>query len=611
MAIVAGYLGSSSGREQKNGGVLRSAVFIRILLLMQHLHFTFRKLLLCICSCLLGLSSMAQEKFLNPILAGFYPDPSITRVGDDFYMVHSTFSYFPGVPIFHSKDLVNWRQLGHVLDRPEQLDVEGLGISRGIFAPTIEHHKGTFYMITTLVDKGGNFVVTAKDPAGPWSNPVWLPEVNGIDPSIFFDEGGKAYIQYNSEAPNNAPLYEGHRTIRQIEFDWQNLKTVGAPTILVNGGVDLSTKPVWIEGPHIYKKGEYYYLMAAEGGTSVNHSEVILRSRQVTGPYIPYAGNPILTQRHLPADRPYPVSATGHADLVETPNGEWWAIFLATRPYDAQDHYNIGRETFLAPVRWVDGWPIINPDHEEVQYSYKRPELPQGKADFPLNGNFTQRDEFSQAQLPLHWIFVRTPRSQWYGLSQPKGQLSLNLRPETLSGKANPSYVARRQQHWTGTASTKLDFQPKAPSELAGLAVFQGEEHYYVLGKSLNTAGEEVIQLRKAAKGSNAAGTATTELLAETKLAKGERNKPLLLKIAFDKGRYHFYYATTDEEWKRLKEEVDGTFLSTRVSGGFVGTTLGPYATSQGQKSTNKARFDWFEYSGADEVYKQGAGQAK
>ncbi|AHM63132.1 Alpha-N-arabinofuranosidase [Flammeovirgaceae bacterium 311] len=559
---------------------------------------------------------MAQSgnTFINPILSGFYPDPSITRVGEDYYMVHSTFSYFPGVPVMHSKDLVNWKQIGNVLDRPEQLDLDGLGISRGIFAPTIEHHNGTFYMVTTLIDGGGNFVVTAKNPAGPWSDPVWLRNVSGIDPSLFFDEDGKAYIIYNSEAPDNKPLYDGHRTIRMMEFDWQNLKAVGTPIILVNGGVDISKKPVWIEGPHIYKKGGYYYLMAAEGGTSVNHSEVILRSTTVTGKYIPYPGNPILTQRHLPADREYPVSATGHADLVQTQNGDWWAVFLATRPYDKNDSYNLGRETFLAPVSWKEGWPIINPDFEEVQYSYQRPDLPETKTDFPLNGNFTQRADFDQKQLPMHWTFVRTPRTKWYSLEQPAGQLTLDLRPETLSGKQNPSYVARRQQHWTGNATAKMQFKPAAANEFAGIATFQGEQNYYALGKSLSANGEEVIQLLQSNKGADAAregtardaGTADagTTVIAEQKLAKSERGKPLYLKVEFDKGNYNFYYTTKQGDWKLLKSGVDGTFLSTRVSGGFVGTTMGPYATSQGKQSASKASFDWFEYSGNDEVYK-------
>lgn len=542
---------------------------------------------------LISLAVQAQEKFLNPILAGFYPDPSICRAGDDFYLVHSTFSYYPGVPIFHSKDLVNWKQIGNILDRPEQLDVEGLGVSRGIFAPAIEYHDGVFYMITTLVDKGGNFVVTATNPAGPWSDPVWLREVSGIDPSIFFDKDGKAYILYNSDAPDNKPLYDGHRTIRILEFDYKNLKTVGQPSILVNGGVDISKKPVWIEGPHIYNVNGYYYLMAAEGGTSVNHSEVILRSEKATGPYVPYDKNPILTQRHLPNDRPNPVSATGHADLVQTKNGEWWAVFLATRPYDTEDHYNIGRETFLAPVTWQDGWPIINAEHELVQYSYTRPNLPEAKlSDFPLNGNFRYREDFNDSKLPMHWLMLRTPHTDWYSLSQPSGKLTLAVRPEELSGKSNPSFLARRQQHITGSASTIMEFQPTGDSEFAGIAAFQGEKHHYLLGKTI-AKGKQVVQLRKAD------GT----VLAEQQLSKKESKLPLQLKIDFDGARYAFSYATKDGAWKLLQGEVDGRYLSTRVSGGFVGVTLGIFATSQGKSSNSKAAFDWFDYEGNDAIY--------
>ncbi|AKD05467.1 xylan 1,4-beta-xylosidase [Pontibacter korlensis] len=536
----------------------------------------------------------AQEKIINPVLPGFYPDPSICRAGDDYYLITSTFSYYPGVPIFHSKDLVNWQQIGNILNRPEQLDVEGLGVSRGIFAPAIAYHDGTFYMVTTLVDKGGNFVVTATNPAGPWSDPVWLPEVSGIDPSLFFDEGGKAYILYNSDAPDNKPLYDGHRTIRIQEFDYKNLRTVSEPTILVNGGVDISKKPVWIEGPHIYKVNGYYYLMAAEGGTSVNHSEVILRSQNVTGPYIPYENNPILTQRHLPNDRPNPVSATGHADLVQTQNGEWWSIFLATRPYDTEDHYNIGRETFLAPVTWKDGWPIINAKHEEVQYSYTRPNLPEAKlSDFPLNGNFRYREDFTASELPMYWMMLRTPRSNWYSLSQPTGSLSMEVRPEELSGKGNPSYIARRQQHLEGSASTRMKFNPASKNEIAGIVAFQGEKNYYTLGKTISK-GKQVVQLRKA----------DNAVLAEETLSRKESKKPLQLKIAFDGGKYSFYYTTNEGDWKLLKADVDGTYLSTRVAGGFVGVTLGMYATSQGKPSASKAEFEWFDYEGNDDIYK-------
>ncbi|HEX6041543.1 glycoside hydrolase family 43 protein, partial [Longimicrobium sp.] len=234
--------------------------------------------------------------YLNPVLAGFHPDPSIVRVGDDFWMVNSSFSYFPGVPLFHSRDLVNWTQTGHVLDRPSQLDLDSSGISRGIFAPAIEHHAGTFYMITTLIDRGGNFLVTATDPRGPWSDPVWLPEVDGIDPSLFFDDDGRAYI-LNNGPPIGTPLYEGHRAIWMQEYDVANRRMTGPRRLVVNGGTDLSKKPIWIEGPHIFKRDGRYYLVCAEGGTAEQHSEVVFRADSVWGPWEPWSGNPILTQR--------------------------------------------------------------------------------------------------------------------------------------------------------------------------------------------------------------------------------------------------------------------------------------------------------------------------
>ncbi|MGH7450827.1 MAG: glycoside hydrolase family 43 protein [bacterium] len=305
-------------------------------------HFSVFHLFVFACAfafCILGCTSAAlgqnSERFTNPILAGFYPDPSICRAGNDYYLVTSSFSYFPGIPIFHSKDLANWKQIGHVMDRPEQLDLDGLGVSRGIFAPAIRHHAGVFYVTCTLVDKGGNFVVTSKKPEGPWSNPVWIPQINGIDPSLFFDENGKAYVVYNSIAPDDKPLYNGHRTLRMYEFDVTHLKVTGDEILLVNGGVDLSKKPIWIEAPHIFQKDGYYYLIAAEGGTADQHSEVVFRSTKVDGPYVPYERNPILTQRHLDPKRKNAITSTGHADFVETESGDWWAVFFGMQTLSA------------------------------------------------------------------------------------------------------------------------------------------------------------------------------------------------------------------------------------------------------------------------------------
>lgn len=305
----------------------------------------------------------------NPILKGFYPDPSICRVGEDYYLVNSTFSYFPGLPIFHSKDLAHWEQIGNAMDRTAQLNLDGLGISRGLFAPAIRYNIGTFYITCTLIDNGNNFVITTTDLSKGWSDPIWLPEVEGIDPSLFFDDTNRAYIIYNSDPPNKVSVYDGHRSIKIVEFDVATSKVISSPVIIVNGGSDMSQKPIWIEGPHIFKKDGFYYLIAAEGGTDVNHSEVVFRGKNVLGPYESYSQNPILTQRNLDPNRKDAVTSTGHADFVEDANGNWYVVFLGCRPYGA-GFYNTGRETFIAPVSWENGWPKINLEGEVVKKNY-------------------------------------------------------------------------------------------------------------------------------------------------------------------------------------------------------------------------------------------------
>ncbi|HEY0041899.1 MAG TPA: glycoside hydrolase family 43 protein, partial [Flavisolibacter sp.] len=368
-----------------------------------------KKLLLSLFVLLLFIYSPAQKEsyYSNPILSGFYPDPSICRVGNDYYLVNSTFSYFPGIPVFHSTDLVSWKLIGHVITREEQMDFTGKGVSRSIFAPTIRYHNGLFYVTCTMIDGKGNFVVTAKNPAGPWSNPTWLP-IDGIDPSLFFDGDGKCYITYNSIPPDNVSLYDGHRTIRINEFDYKNGKVLGENKIIVNGGTDLSKKPSWIEGPHIVKKFGHYYLISAEGGTGADHSVVAFRSKNIFGPYTSYEKNPILTQRHIKG-RKHPITSTGHADLVELPDGRWYTVFLGTRPYEG-DYYNTGRETFLTPVVWENEWPLINPGVEDLQYSYPVPfpSKTRKATGSKYSGNFSYKDDFAGKALSKDWIFLRT-----------------------------------------------------------------------------------------------------------------------------------------------------------------------------------------------------------
>ncbi len=503
--------------------------------------------------------------YRNPILAGWYPDPSITRAGDKFYLVNSTFTYFPGIPVFESADLVHWSQVGNVIDRVGQLDFDGIGSSRGVFAPAISYHDGTFYVVTTAVDAGENFLSTASDPGGPWSDPQWLPTVDGIDPSLFFDSDGKAYL-LNNGPPPEAPRYDGHRAIWMQEFDLASHQPKGPRKVLLNGGVDPSTNPIWIEGPHIYQRNGWYYLMCAEGGTGPNHSQVILRSRDVWGPYVPYAGNPILTQRDLDPRRPDPITNAGHADLVQMADGSWWATFLASRTYGGV-HYNTGRETFLLPVEWKQDWPVILPAGKTIPYVVAGPSMMRREASqAPLSGNFTWRDEFDAVSLDPAWLQLRVPKQAWADTRTQPGTLLVQPGTMDLDSQGNPSFLGRRQQHLGFEASTSLQ-TPEDDNVEAGMVAFQGEHYWYFLG--LRRDGDAVVLFLQ-----QAAGSAPT-ILASTLLARADAVE---LRITANAGAYSFAYRLPDGQWQWLLRDADGTLLSTDVAGGFVGVMVGPYA---------------------------------
>lgn len=506
-------------------------------------------------------TALPAGHFRNPILAGFHADPSITRVGDRYYLVNSSFTYFPGIPVWESRDLVNWTLIGHVIDRPSQLDFDGLSVSRGVFAPSIEFHDGTFYVVTTAVDSGGNFIATATDPAGPWSAPIWLPGVEGIDPSLFFDDDGRAYLLNNGE-PADTPRYDGHRAIWMQQIDLATHTPVGPRRVLLDGGVEPAKNPIWIEGPHLFKHQGWYYLTCAEGGTGPQHSQVVLRSRQPWGPYVPYAHNPILTQRDLPENRPNPITNAGHADLVQTPQGDWWAVFLASRNYD-RVHYNTGRETFLLPVQWRDGWPVILDAGKVIPSLARSPSLPAADA-VPYNtGNFRWRDDFSQTTLDTAWRYVRVPKTAWADLQAQPGWLSVQA-GEGLDTLNNPHFLARRQQHTHFDASTALAW-PQAGIE-AGIAAFQNERYWITLGLRANgERGELVLERSRDGK---------RDVIARQSIP---RSDTVQLTIVGDGGRYDFGVdAGQGVQW--LRQGEDGSLLSTDVAGGFVGASLGPYA---------------------------------
>ena len=515
---------------------------------------------------------LKPDEFYNPILQGCYPDPSITRKGDDYYLVTSTFAMFPGVPIFHSKDLVNWTQIGHVLDRKSQLKVQDTGISAGIYAPSIKYNANneTFYMITTqFAGDINNMVVKTKDPFQGWSE-VYKLKFNGIDPSLFFDDNGKAYVVHNDAPDRGKELYNGHRVIKIWEYDVENDQVIaGTDKIIVDGGVDISRKPIWIEAPHIYKKNGIYYLMCAEGGTGDWHSEVIFTSENPMGPYVPAPNNPILSQRYLNSNRAKKVDWAGHADLVEGTDGKHYGVFLAIRPNE-KGLVNTGRETFILPVDWSGKYPVFENGLVPMEPKLKMPkgvENKTGTEGFFPNGNFTFTDNFTVPKLDYRWIGMRGPREDFITTSKN----GLNIKPFAVSIKAVApvSALFQRQQHQHFTATTTMKFTPKSENELAGLTCYQSERFNYVFGITKKDK-DFYILLEKTEKGQS-------KIIASAKI---DVKMPVQLQVTAKGDEYKFNYSVDGVNFTNLGGTVSGDILSTNVAGGFTGSLIGLYATS-------------------------------
>lgn len=505
---------------------------------------------------------MAQ--LINPILPGFYPDPSICRVEDDFYMVTSSFSYFPGVPVFHSRDLVHWEQLGHVLDRPSQLPLDWQSISGGIYAPTIRHHNGRFYMITTNVSHGGDFICTAEDPAGPWSEPMYVAGAPGIDPSLFWDEDGRCYMTGTTDWGTSAP------GVWVCEVDPDAGRLLGEPTPVWSGALVNAWAP---EAPHIYRKDGWYYLLIAEGGTEHYHAVTIARSRNVMGPYEGYRGNPILTHRHLGDD--YPICNVGHADLVQLRDGSWYMVMLASR-LNGGYHKNMGRETFIAPVDWSGEWPVVSPGTGRVEWRYPAPDLP--AAPFLP----TDDDRFDA----LVWNTLGTPSDNDVRLEDDALLLRCQAR-RPVTGAADPArpngmlgFYGRRQQHMRFSATVEATL-PDAPGAACGLMILQNAFAHLRIEI---TRAEEGLEVR-AYKGWTEDGQPREELLGRCTTPD---ETPLLAIVA--RGQLHSLECNGQVVGTAL-----GGFMGSESCGGFVGTYVGPFATGSGE---GWARFRRFVYQG-------------
>lgn len=509
--------------------------------------------------------------FRNPVIPGFHPDPSVCRVGSNYYLVTSSFEYFPGVPIFHSTDLVHWTQVGYCLTRDSQLPLKSAQSSGGIYAPTIRWHDGRFYMVVTNVSGMGHFYVTSEHAEGPWSEPIVIAGVDGIDPSLFFDDDGTVYFSCTS-GTGTIDIETGKLT-SELRHIWTG-----------SGGR-------YAEAPHLYKIGGIYYLMLAEGGTEPGHMVTIARSKNPWGPYEACPHNPILTHRDRGG---YPIQSTGHADLIESHDGSWWAVFLATRVSAKYPNvHHLGRETFLAPVQWdAEGWPVIG---NGGMVDLEMP-APTYMVDVESKPREVVRDDFDSASLALPWNFRRNPNPDDWSLSERPGSLALRCSPVTLNDIAPPAFVGRRQEHFNCRFSASIDFDPVEASDEAGLVAIMNEEHHYEIFVRPGGSGQRLVAVRRRI-GDLIAVVAEEQIEAVA----------VVLWIEAVAEEYRFGYETLDGVRKELASGST-RYLSTEVAGGFTGLYLGMYATSNPtptlplprgesqRQSSTRAYFDWAEY---------------
>ena len=512
----------------------------------------------------------ADGYFYNPVIPGWHSDPSVVRVGEDYYLVTSTFGYFPGVPLYHSRDLANWRLVRNVLDRPEQLPgLPGQSIDKGgIYAPQISYNpsNSTYYMITTDVGRrNGHFYVTATDPEGSWSDPVWLDGIDGIDPSFFFDDDGRAYIVYKEETVGG-PKWSNYRCIRFINFDTERGQTSGESWPLVEEGVGPEEHLDRDEGPHVYKIDGRYFLICAEGGTGMHHSAVIYRADDIRGPFTRWSRNPALTQRYLKDKRSNPITCTGHADLVMTPEGEWWGVFLGCRPGPGGVQA-LGRETYLMPVKWSrDGFPYFTQSQDTVPLTLYRKGVVADTAGCS-SGNFTWRDDFQGAALRPEWIGLRGSTAEY--CTMDGHCLKMQCCKELSTGKGVPAYVGRRIQHHKFEASMKMRFKPVSAGESAGMLLVKNESRQYYLA----LCGDRV-ELRTLSP-KQVSVVASQPLPCPC-------GREMELRVTSDGVHFDFYVREASAPgWIAVANDVDATHLACERTGGFTGATIGLYAEAR------------------------------
>lgn len=481
-------------------------------------------------------------KYINPIIRGFYPDPSVCRDDNYFYLVCSSFQFFPALPLFKSRDMIHWEQIGHCITRKSQLDLSGCGASQGLFAPTIRYNKGRFYVVVTDVSGGGNFYIYTDDINGEWSDPIKVSR-GGIDPSLLFD-GDKTYFISNGEDDY------GENGVSLCEIDIEAGKVISPCKCITKG-----TGGRFIEAPHLYHIGEYYYLLVAEGGTEYGHTECLFRSKEPFGEYESCPYNPILTNRHLGG---YLIQGAGHADIVCGDDGRWWMVNLAFRQINEwRQFHHLGREVFLEPLYWQeDGWFKVGADGtSRIEF-----DADENCCTFSPNPSPYPKEKWSINKKTA--CYIRCPNYENYNIQENK--VMLKGTKEKLSGKGNVTFMGDRQHEFDCTAEIQVNGGSLGEKTVCGLTAYMDERNHFDI-----TVQREENRFK--IKGIiNMGGTAlcTKEIVTE--------KEDITLKISAKSHWYDLLALNINGEWENLGG-MESKYLSSEVCEGFTGVIIGVF----------------------------------
>ena len=531
----------------------------------------------------------------NPILPGFNPDPSICRVGEDYYIAVSTFEWFPGVGIYHSKDLKNWRLVSRPLNRISQLNMMGNPNSGGVWAPALSYSEGQFWLIFTdvKVTEGQwkdchNYLVTCDTIDGEWSEPIYLNS-SGFDPSLYHDESGKKYL-VNMKWDHRLHHHNFYGIALQ-EYDMEQQKLVGESTIIFKG-----TDIKLVEAPHLYKINGYYYLLTAEGGTKYDHAATIARSKNLEGPYEVHPDNPLITSFPYPRN---PLQKSGHASIVQTHTNEWFLVHLTGRPLpkenqpllDPRGYCPLGRETAIQRIEWKNDWPyIVNGNGPSLEIEGPAIE------EVVWEKDFEEKDDFNGKRLNNHFQSLRIPLDEHIvSLKDNPGHLRLYGK-ESLTSKFTQAFIARRWQHFNFTAETKVAFNPNTFQQSAGLVNYYNTENWTALQISWNEEKGRILEL------TTCDNFTYDQPLKGKEIIIPKEHEYVYLKVDVQTSIYEYSYSFDGENWTLIPIKLASHKLSDDyIQGGgfFTGAFVGMQCQDTSGQSL-PADFDYFIYKELD-----------